>query len=236
MRVATYNVRRCRSPALLFRPERIAAVIGEIRPDLIALQEAQHWLRPAREMLDAAAIARELGLVLLDVTGRAGEQGWRSNLVLLRRDAAVLRQPVGLRLGGWEPRGAVVAELDLGCGPFRLVAAHLSLGARRRRLQAMAILEAMQGGAGCTLPTLLLGDLNERRPDGAALAALAPRFGTPPVVPTFPAFRPMLALDRIMADVPGLVAELAAHDTPLARRASDHLPLVARIATARLHV
>jgi endonuclease/exonuclease/phosphatase family metal-dependent hydrolase len=80
------------------------------------------------------------------------------------------------------------------------------------------------------MPTLLLGDLNEWRSDGAALAALAPRFGVPSAVPTFPSFRPLLALDRIMADRPGLVRNLAAHDTPAARRASDHLPLTARFA------
>jgi endonuclease/exonuclease/phosphatase family metal-dependent hydrolase len=234
MLVATYNVHRGRGPAGLFRPERIARVIAEIGADLIALQEAQHYLRPGKDMLDAGLIEREAGLRLLPLPERAGEQGWRSNLVLLRRDARVLRPAVGLRIAGLEPRGAILAELDLGWGPFRLLATHLSLGAARRRAQAAALLAAMQTGQGARLPTLLLGDLNEWRPHGSALAVLEPVFGQAQSVPSFPAFRPFLCLDRIMGHPHGMVRAVEAHDTPLARRASDHLPLKASIETAML--
>jgi endonuclease/exonuclease/phosphatase family metal-dependent hydrolase len=234
MLVATWNVHGCRGTAGWFRPRRTAAVLAEIRPDLIALQEAQHWLLPSRGMLDAAALERELGLVPLAVEARPGEQGWCSNVLLVRREAQTLRAPVGLRLGGMQPRGAVMVELDLGAGPLRVIATHLSLGAKGRRRQAAEILDAMEQGAGPAMPTLLLGDLNEWRADCSALAVLAPRFGTPPPAPTFPAFRPRLSLDRIMTDRPGLLHGLAVHDTPLARRASDHLPLVARVATELL--
>lgn len=241
MLVATYNVHRCRgiNPAGPFRPDRVAGVIAEIRPDLIALQEAQHYLRPGAPMLDAGAIERETGLRPLRLPGvahRPGDhQGWRGNVVLVRRDAVVLRPPVGLRLGGPEPRGAILAELDLGSGPFRLLAAHLSLGPGRRRRQAEMLLDAMATGGGAQLPTLLLGDLNERRPDGSVLAVLAAAaFGEPPRAPTFPAFRPVWSLDRIMGRPRALAPRVEAHDTPLARRASDHLPLKARLDTAVL--
>ncbi|HEY8614375.1 MAG TPA: endonuclease/exonuclease/phosphatase family protein [Roseomonas sp.] len=234
MLVATYNVHRGRGPAGSFRPERIARVIAEIGPDLIALQEAQHYLRPGKPMFDADWLEREAGLRLLPVTDRAGEQGWRSNLVLLRRHAAILRPPVALRIGGMEPRGAILAELDLGWGPFRLLATHFSLGASRRRRQAEALLAAMATGQGASLPTLLMGDFNEWRPGASALGLLEPFFGIPPAAPTFPAFRPFLSLDRIMSHPTGLVPAVEVHDTPLARRASDHLPLKAPIDTTLL--
>jgi endonuclease/exonuclease/phosphatase family metal-dependent hydrolase len=236
MLVATYNIHRGLGsrPAGPFRPDRAARVVAEIRPDLIALQEAQHYLRPSAGMLDAETIERDLGLRLLRVTGRPGEQGWRGNLVLVRHDAEILRPPVGLRLGGLEPRGGVMAELDLGWGPFRLLAVHLSLGAARRRLQAKALLEAMETGAGKRLPTLLLGDLNDWRPGASALGALEAVFGEPPRAPTFPSVFPVLSPDRIMGHPRGLVPAVEAHDTPLARRASDHLPLKARLNTAAL--
>jgi endonuclease/exonuclease/phosphatase family metal-dependent hydrolase len=226
MRVATWNIHRGRSTAGFFRAGLVPEVLAEIGADLVALQEAQHWLRPMRAMLDARALAAA-GLDVLEVAGSAGAQGWRSNVVLLRRGARLLRPAQGLRLGGLEPRGAVLAELDLGAGAFRLIATHLSLGAARRARQAAALVASMRDGA--ALPTLLLGDLNEWRPGGSALRVLAPVFGAPPPVATFPAFRPMLALDRIMGHPAGLVAGVAAHDTQLARRASDHLPLVAWI-------
>lgn len=234
MLVATWNIHRGRGAAGWFRPERIQAVIAEIRPDLIALQEAQHYLRRGRPMLDAAAIARETGLAPLPVAERPDDQGWRSNVVFVRQDALILRPPTGLRLGGLEPRGAVLAEFDLGWGPFRLLAAHLSLGAEQRRRQARALLEAMETGAGPRLPTLLLGDLNEWRPHASALGVLAPVFGAPPPAPTFPSFHPVASLDRIMAHPRALVPAVKVHDTRLARRASDHLPLKARIDTGVL--
>ncbi|MBX9702279.1 MAG: hypothetical protein K2X74_22775, partial [Acetobacteraceae bacterium] len=169
--------------------------------------------------------------------------------------------PVGLRLGGMEPRGALLAVVDLGQGPLRVVATHLSLGTpRRRRLQAEAMLAALRdgpeegvpglrdgsgqglpvlcsgpgqglpvlcNGRGQGLPVLLLGDLNEWRPGaGGALDTLAPEFALPPPVPSFPSFRPVAALDRILARPAGMLRRVAAHDTALARRASDHLPLV----------
>jgi len=226
--VATYNVHRGRGPVGgRFDPGRIARVIAEIGPDLIALQEAQHWLRPGRGMFDAAWLEREAGLRLLPVTHRAGEQGWRGNLLLARRDAVVIRPPEGLRIGGLEPRGGIVAELDLGQGPMRVLTAHLSLGGARRTRQARALLEA--AGRGAAMPTLLLGDLNEWRAGASALGVLEPVFGAQPPVPTFPSFRPFLSLDRIMGLPHGLVRERAAHATALARGASDHLPLVARV-------
>jgi endonuclease/exonuclease/phosphatase family metal-dependent hydrolase len=205
MLVATYNVHRGRGPFGLFRPSRIAAVLAEVRPDLIALQEAQHYLRPGRDMLDFEAIRRELGLNLLRLPDCPGHSGWRSNVVLVRDDAKITFGPVGLRLGGLEPRGAILAELDLGGGPFRLLACHLSIGAARRGLQAARLVQAAQSGTGADLPTLLLGDLNEWRQDRSALS-----------------------LDHILSRPAGLLQDLGVHDTPLSRRASDHLPLTAR--------
>jgi endonuclease/exonuclease/phosphatase family metal-dependent hydrolase len=46
--------------------------------------------------------------------------------------------------------------------------------------------------------------------------------------PTFPAPAPMLALDRVYTHR-AKVLSVHAHDTPASRRASDHLPIVARI-------
>lgn len=222
MRVATWNIHRGRAAFGRFRPDRITAVVAEIAPDLMVLQEAQHHLRRQDAMLDAEAIEAATGLVPLRVDPL--QQGWRGNVLLVRRDARLLGGPRGLRLGGWEPRGGIQADLDLGEGPFRLLCAHLSLGPTRRRAQAASLLAAVKPG----LPTLLMGDLNEWRPGGSVLAVLAPAFGHPALVPSFPAFRPLLPLDHILCHPQGLVTEVSAHATRAARRASDHLPLVAR--------
>jgi endonuclease/exonuclease/phosphatase family metal-dependent hydrolase len=49
----------------------------------------------------------------------------------------------------------------------------------------------------------------------------------PPAVPSFPAGLPVLALDRIIANREGIISSVEVHDTPLARMASDHLPIKA---------
>ena len=46
--------------------------------------------------------------------------------------------------------------------------------------------------------------------------------------PSFPAAGPMLALDRIYARGARIV-EIDVHASPAARRASDHLPIVAQV-------
>jgi endonuclease/exonuclease/phosphatase family metal-dependent hydrolase len=85
------------------------------------------------------------------------------------------------------------------------------------------------------MPTLLLGDLNEWRAYWAlsSLRWLEPVFSVVnQAPPSFPAQRPMLALDRILGCARAEVHHVAVHDTALARMASDHLPMTALV---RLH-
>ncbi|MBY0338320.1 MAG: endonuclease/exonuclease/phosphatase family protein [Acetobacteraceae bacterium] len=225
MRVATWNIHRGRPAFGPFRPERIVAVLAELDADLVALQEAQHHFDRARPMLDEAALRREAGLRVLRAV--AGQQGWRANLLLARDTVRLRAGPKPLLLGGWEPRGGLLALLDTPLGPLRVATAHLSLTPGRRAAQAAILLEALADDP--AMPTLLLGDLNEAVTDGA-LSRLAPRFTLlPPAIATFPSFAPRLALDRVMTAPPGMIARLVAHDTRAARRASDHLPLVAEL-------
>jgi len=44
-------------------------------------------------------------------------------------------------------------------------------------------------------------------------------------VPSFPAYFPVLALDRVLARPHALMESLEAHESPLSRLASDHLPV-----------
>lgn len=224
MRVATWNIHRGRGTAGWFRPGRVLQVIGELGADLIGLQEAQHYLRRETPMLDEARLAA-MGLRSIRLPETPRQQGWRSNVLLARQGALLLRPPEGLPLGGMEPRGALVAELDLGGGPVRVIVAHLSLGAGRRVRQGERLLAALRREP--ALPTLLLADMNEWRPGASALGVLAPALGAPPHPPSFPAFWPRLPLDRILPHPPVPGWRVAVHDTPLSRRASDHLPLVA---------
>jgi endonuclease/exonuclease/phosphatase family metal-dependent hydrolase len=48
-------------------------------------------------------------------------------------------------------------------------------------------------------------------------------------VPSFPSRFPVLALDRVLGHPHSLVSAIEVHDTPLARVASDHLPIKAYV-------
>ena len=230
--IVSYNVHKCVGVDKRFDPARIADVIAETGADILALQEADRRLGRRVGLLDMAAIERRTGLRLLPLPTTPGGHGWHGNALLVR-----VGQPAGVRrltLPGGEPRGAVIADLEFPAGRFRVVAAHLGLLKRHRERQAQAILAALAEEA--EVPTVVLGDLNEWRPgQRSSLGALERSFGhVRAAPPTFPSRLPVLALDRMFWNRPGLVAAVEAHDTPLARLASDHLPLRARLDPALL--
>ncbi|UFN50900.1 endonuclease/exonuclease/phosphatase family protein [Roseomonas sp. OT10] len=231
LKVASYNVHKCVGRDGRFDPGRIAAVIGEMDADLVAVQEADRRFGRRYGLLDAATLQRESGLTLLGVSDLPDGHGWHGNALLVRHPPGQaprlhLRR---LALPGAEPRGAVIAELQLPAGKLRVVAAHFGLLRRCRVRQAATILRAITEGE--PMPTLMMGDLNEWRPGPrSSLRALEHVFGPLSASPpSFPARRPLLALDRILGWPQGILGEVAAHDTPLARLASDHLPLTARV-------
>ena len=229
--VASYNVHKCIGVDGRFDPERTSRVIHEIGADVIALQEADKRFGDRQGLLDLARLEREAELTPVPVSGRAKAHGWHGNVVLFRRGA--VRDVHRFELPGLEPRGAIMTEIDLEAGgSLRIVAAHFGLLRRSRTLQARMILDIMKGSA--DTPTLLMGDLNEwRLNDRSALSLFEGAFGPlPRAVPSFPSRLPLLALDRIIANRAGVVSPVTVHDTPLARVASDHLPIKAFVKLA----
>lgn len=224
--VASYNVHKCVGLDRRFDPQRIARVIGEMQPDIVALQEADKRFGRRTGLLDTAML-QEAGLSLVPVSRLPDGHGWHGNALLVRAGTplAVHR----LALPGAEPRGAVITEMELPAGRLRIVAAHFGLLRRCRARQVATILEAI--GQGESMPTLMMGDLNEWRPGRrSSLRALEGLFGAMTLAPaSFPSRMPVFALDRILGWPRGVVRDVQVHDTPLARIASDHLPLKARL-------
>jgi endonuclease/exonuclease/phosphatase family metal-dependent hydrolase len=220
LKVASYNIHKCRGVDGVTRPDRIIGVIRELGADVIALQEVDRRFGRRGGLLDPSAIERETGMQLLVQSDVSHRHGWHGNALLVRGKPISYKRS-RLKLPGGEPRGAVVADLDLGEGEFRVIAAHLGLFRLSRVDQVSALLTAFRDLQ--PMPCILLGDLNEwRRRGRSALRGLEPTFGVPSPLPIF-------ALDRILGWPAGLVTNLAVHDTPLARRSSDHLPLTAKV-------
>jgi endonuclease/exonuclease/phosphatase family metal-dependent hydrolase len=225
--VASYNVHKCVGLDKRFDPDRTAAVITEIGADIVALQEADQRFGRRAGLLDLARLKGECGLVPVSLTGSPKGHGWHGNVLLFREGR--VRDVHQIRLPGVEPRGALVVDVDLDTGPICIVAAHFGLLRRSRARQVETILTALKSRV--SVPTLLLGDLNEWRHGGySSLQNLDPAFGPlTGALPSFPSRYPVFALDRILARPYRMVSSIEVHNTPLARIASDHLPIKARI-------
>jgi endonuclease/exonuclease/phosphatase family metal-dependent hydrolase len=225
--VATWNMQKGFGSDFRRDPARAASVIADLGADILALQEADRRFRTRAGVLDLAALRDATGLTPVPVPEKTGAMahGWHGNLLLTR--AAEVKDVRTLRLSGFEPRGAVIADLVHDGRPLRVIAAHMGLLRRARCVQAQELAEEI---ADDDRPTLLMGDLNEwRRGSASALAPLYDRFAHAAHGNSFPAPLPLLPLDRIFISTRPRAVEVAVHDTAPARRASDHLPLVARI-------
>lgn len=224
--VASYNIHKAVGADRRRDPARIAAVIAEIGADILALQEADLRFGNRAGLLDLDALRRDLGLIAVPIDTKGDAHGFHGNLLLVRN--ALVEVVHHLHLPGLEPRGALMADLEIEGQPIRVISAHLGLLARSRASQIRAIMEKL--GTLDNRPALLMGDLNEWRQDArSSLGQLATDFTSPAIVSSFPARYPLFALDRMMACSQGELTDLQAHSTPLSRIASDHLPVKARL-------
>jgi endonuclease/exonuclease/phosphatase family metal-dependent hydrolase len=220
-RLASYNIRKAVGLDWRRRPERILHVLDEIAPDVAVLQEADKRLGSRPAALPFSMIAQHGRFMPLD-PGPGPSLGWHGNAILL--GAGFTGRVEGrLDLPGIEPRGAFLARVEGPPGPFLLVATHLGLDRASRRRQVAAILDAAPEG----LPVVVAGDLNEPRP--ALLVAKGRRFRVVTPGPTFHAARPVIAFDHLLLGHGARAAAQGVHASPLARVASDHLPIWAEI-------
>ncbi|MEF8793282.1 MAG: endonuclease/exonuclease/phosphatase family protein [Thiohalorhabdus sp.] len=144
--------------------------------------------------------------------------------VLLSAYPVTAVRHIDLSIDGYEPRGAIDADVRVAGGLLRVVATHLGLRHRERAAQVRRLLGALEEAY--PRPLVLLGDINEWWPWSRSLRRLRERFGPSPAPPAFPAASPVLALDRIWARPRGVLRKIWAVRSPATRPASDHLPVM----------
>lgn len=224
LKVATWNIHMGRGSDGRRDLGRIAQVINQLGADCIGLQEVDNRILPEGDDLSRLAVATGLQAVAGPTMVR--HDGNYGN-VLLSRWPVVRVGRHDLSVPGREPRGLLDAVIEAPAAPLRVAVTHLGLRPSERRRQVAAICDRLP--AESQLPLLLMGDFNEWLLWGRPLRWLHRRFRAVPTPPSFPACRPLLRLDRILAAGPLRLARVRAITTDLARRSSDHLPLLADV-------
>jgi len=228
LRVGSYNIHRCIGTDGRCDPARIAAVLGEMSCDAIGLQEVDNSPGPAPGSLQLDFLARATGMQAVAGLRIVRHSGHYGNALLTRYPILAVRRH-DLSFSWREPRGALDVDLDVHGMQARFIVTHLGLTPGERRQQLRRILEIVAAGSP-TSPVILLGDINEWLPLGSPLRWLHAIFGRPPAPRSFPAFWPLMALDRIWIRPRAALMSVHAHRSATARHASDHLPITAAIA------
>jgi endonuclease/exonuclease/phosphatase family metal-dependent hydrolase len=240
-RILTYNVHRCLGTDGQLSPDRIAEVIASCHPDVVALQELDVGRARTGGIDQAQAIAKALGMQMhFHPALRVLEEEY-GDAILTYRPARLIRAAPLPGLAGrpaLEPRGALWASVNLSGAEVQVINTHLGLRRHERLAQVEALLGTeWLGHPACREPIILAGDFNAtprsrvyRYLSGRlADAQSSPRVHRPH--PTFPGRMPIFRIDHVFVSHSIEVLRAETIRTPLARRASDHLPLLVEFRT-----
>lgn len=222
-RIASYNIRKARGLDGKRSPERILEILNRLGADVIVLQEADLRLGARPTAVPHRLIEAETDFRIVPVARNDVSLGWHGNAVLVAKSLTVKRIE-RIHLPGFEPRGAVGVDLDIGAG-ITVLATHLGLMRRDRRAQ----LHALDAMTRASADAVIAGDFNEWSAT-RGFEPLLGRFNVHAPGRTFHARRPIAALDRIAMTAGVEMCDAGVEQGPLARRASDHLPIWADIA------
>jgi endonuclease/exonuclease/phosphatase family metal-dependent hydrolase len=213
LRVMSYNVH-----GLSDDRAALIELVRELAPDVLVVQEAPRRFRWRHK---CAALADDTGLVVA-----AGGLPALGNLVLVSLRVKVheswcMRFPL---TPGRHLRGAAFVRGSVLGGRFTVSGSHLATDPAERPAQAALWKDALDAIEG---PVIAAGDLNEGPGGGAwrtvedgLVSSAAGRF-------TYPATLPARLIDGLFVTPDIAIEKYEVMESELARRASDHLPVLA---------
>jgi endonuclease/exonuclease/phosphatase family metal-dependent hydrolase len=232
IRIATYNIHKCRGLDQRTSTKRIADVIRQVNADVVALQEVLdvHDGRPEFDQARCLADALE-GYHSAFGENRQLYGGAYGNMTLSRMPISFYHN-YDLTWRHRERRGVLRTDFEIGGQVLHVFNVHLgtSFVERRhqgRRLVSEDVLHAEELGG----LRVVVGDFNEwtrglaTRLMGSAFLAAVPR----PWLRyrrTYPGIFPVLHLDHFYHDEAMTLVEVHVHRSRKALIASDHLPVV----------
>jgi endonuclease/exonuclease/phosphatase family metal-dependent hydrolase len=231
VRFMTYNVRSCVGTDGCYDPERVAQVIERAAPDVVALQEVDVGLDRTSGHDQAEWLAERLGMRSHFTCARNSGDGQYGNAILSRWPSELYAEAC-LPTHGGEVRAVQCVRVRHDGGFVELLNTHLSIHLIERLTQVKVllgsewILRADRGG-----PLIVCGDFNSgplspvyRRITAHLIDAQ--RATRHSVRATWPSLLPFLRIDHVFASPSLEVRRCEVLRDKLARRASDHLPIV----------
>ena len=234
VRIATYNIHRCRGMDRRVVPARIIEVLRGINADVIALQEVIG--AGPQGAGQAEEIGASLGMGWVMTCVRTLRQHQFGNVVL-SRFPIVHHSQYDLSWRTCEPRMCQRADIDVNGLMLHIYNVHLGTAVLERRYQAGRLASFVHDRriAG---PKVILGDFNEWM-KGLATKTLSSLFESVDISQhlkrrrTYPGLFPVVHLDHIYYEGRVEVRSVEMPRTRQALMASDHLPLVANFRFGR---
>jgi endonuclease/exonuclease/phosphatase family metal-dependent hydrolase len=240
LRILTYNVHSCIGTDGRLSTDRIARLIAEQAPHIVALQEVDVGRSRTGGHDQARQIARWLEMAYYFHPSLHVEEEQYGNVILTHLPMQLVKAGPLPGVSGnasREPRGALWAAIEFDGQEIQVINTHLGLSPSERQQQVDHLMG--QDWLGKTLkspqstvPVILCGDFNAL-PSSRPMRQLRTQLqdvqelvGARPPLATFHSFFPAARIDHILVN--GLQVD-AVHvpRSLLARTASDHLPLVA---------
>jgi endonuclease/exonuclease/phosphatase family metal-dependent hydrolase len=223
---ATYNVHQWVGTDKSYDPGRGLAVLQEMRADIIGLQEV-NFPKHIQHRITETQLASELGMELILGKTLIREQAAYGNVLLTSLPVVEVRRH-DISISSKEPRGVLDVDLEGRTETIRVLNTHLGLSCSERRQQHHRLFEILEKGPSRTL-TIFMGDFNEWIPLRFPFRRIMRFFKQIKVPQSFPTRCPLLALDRILVAPHQRLIKMHVHQSRLARVASDHYPVVAKI-------
>jgi endonuclease/exonuclease/phosphatase family metal-dependent hydrolase len=221
-------------------PRRIARIIAQLRPDIVALQEVDVGRVHSERLDQAHLIARELEMDYHFHPAWQVEEEKYGNAVLSRFPLTLVEArvlPPATTGRPREPRSAMWVRVALDGTSLHVVNTHLGLSARERSLQVAELLgPRWLGRTDFGEPCIVCGDFN-MLPRSTAYRQMCQQFQDAQLAlhahrpqGTWSSSFPMGRVDHVFVSRHFQVLKVETRRSQLARTASDHLPLLVELA------
>lgn len=235
VRVLSYNIHHAEGVDGKLDLERIANVIRDAKPDLIALQEVDRNTKRTNNADQAQQLAELTGMHYCFGPNIDLQGGQYGNAVLSRWPIVQYKNHLLPCLNNGEQRGVIDAVVDSPHGPIRLLATHLDHRSdSAERMASVKLLslddestpKAMRAEGLNEIPALLAGDLNADW-DSDVFREVLQHWSVPhkQALPTIPVDVPKRQIDFILYRPAGAWRGI---DTKVLAEsvASDHRPIL----------